>query len=135
MSAGADAAAARERGRQVRQALWGENTDAVLAQGAAAELAPQLNTVSDEAVFGQIWTDERLELKLRSLATISALVALGRERQLRAHVVGGLNAGLEPEQIVQAVVHLAFYAGLPAAHSALEVVREVFAERGISTAS
>jgi 4-carboxymuconolactone decarboxylase len=130
-----DLDAVRDQGRELRRRLWGEGSDEALAKAAAGELAPQLNAISDESVFGQVWTDDRLELKLRSLVTISALVALGRERQLRAHVAGGLNAGLEPEEIVQAVVHLAFYAGLPAAHTALEVVREVFAERGLTPAT
>lgn len=114
------------RGREIREQLWGAGADAALAKGAAAELAPQLNALSDEFVFGQVWADEGLELAKRSLATISALVVLGRERQLAAHIAGGLRAGLTREEIVQAIVHLAFYAGLPAAHSALEVARDVF---------
>lgn len=119
-------AGGREAGRAVREVLFGPRTDEILAAGAAAELAPELNELADTAVFGRVWTDDRLALKHRSLVTIAALVVLGREGQLRAHVQGGLRAGLTEEEIVAAVVHLAFYAGLPAAYASLEVVRAAF---------
>jgi hypothetical protein len=61
--------------------------------------------------------DHALQLKYRSLVTIAALVVLGREGQLRAHVLGGVRAGLSREEILAAVVHLAFHAGLPAAYA------------------
>jgi 4-carboxymuconolactone decarboxylase len=116
----------RDAGRDVRRTLFGPKADEALAAGAAAELAPELNRLADEMVFGQVWRDEALELKYRSLVTISALVVLGREGQLRAHVIGGVRAGLSREEILAAVVHLAFYAGLPAAYASLEVVRSAF---------
>ncbi|GHG85495.1 hypothetical protein GCM10017788_58180 [Amycolatopsis acidiphila] len=118
----------REAGHEVRRVLFGPDTDQALAAGAAGELAPELNRLADEMVFGQVWRDERLELKYRSLVTIAALVVLGREGQLRAHVLGGVRAGLSHQEIVAAVVHLAFYAGLPAAYASLEVVRGAFRE-------
>jgi 4-carboxymuconolactone decarboxylase len=117
----------REAGRAIRAALFGPAADEMQARGAAAQLAPELDRLSDEFVFGQVWTAPGLELPQRSLVTIAALVALGRERQLRAHIAGGLGAGLSREEIVQTIVHLAFYAGLPAAHTGLEIAREVFA--------
>jgi 4-carboxymuconolactone decarboxylase len=72
--------------------------------------------------------DHALQLKYRSLVTIAALVVLGREGQLRAHVLGGVRAGLSREEILAAAVPLAFYAGLPAAYASLEVVRSAFRE-------
>lgn len=116
----------QDAGRQVRQVLFGASADEKLAAGAAAELAPELNRLADEFVFGQVWRQRGLELKYRSLVTIAALVVLGREQQLRTHVEGGLRAGLSKDEIVAAVVHLAWYAGLPASYSALEVVRGAF---------
>jgi 4-carboxymuconolactone decarboxylase len=115
-----------DAGRQVRQLLFGPSADETLAAGAAAELAPELNRLADEFVFGQVWQDQRLEVKYRSLVTIAALVVLGREQQLRAHVIGGVRAGLSRAEIVAAIVHLAWYAGLPAAYASLEVVRGAF---------
>jgi 4-carboxymuconolactone decarboxylase len=116
----------REEGRGIRGTLFGPGADQLQATMAAAKLAPELDRLSDEFVFGQVWTHPGLELPQRSLVTISALVALGRERELRGHIAGGLRAGLAREEIVQAIVHLAFYAGLPACHTALEIAREVF---------
>jgi 4-carboxymuconolactone decarboxylase len=120
-------------GPSVRRALFGPGSDAVFAAGAAGQLAPEFNQIVDDSVFGRVWTDERLELPYRSLVTIAALTVLGREAQLRTHVAAGLRVGLTRDQIVGAVTHLAFYAGLPAAYSALETVRQVFADVDATT--
>lgn len=114
-------------GREVRQTLWGPAGDAVFQNSAAAELAPELNRMMDEFVFGETWTRAELPVKLRSLVTISALVAVGDQRGLRAHIAGGLGAGLERQEIAEAIMHLAWYVGLPLTLSALEVARDVFA--------
>jgi 4-carboxymuconolactone decarboxylase len=117
-----------EKGKKMRRRLLGANSDAQLATGAAAQLAPDFNELLDRSLFGETWTDPRLEIVQRSLITISALVVLGREAQLRTHVRAGLRVGLTRDEIVGAVLHLAFYAGVPAAYSALEIVRAVLAE-------
>lgn len=113
-------------GQRIRQLLWGSDADALFARGATAELSPELNRMMDEFVFGQTWTRPELPVKICSLATISALVALGNERALRAHISGGLGAGLTREEITEVITHLAWYVGLPATLSAFEVAREVF---------
>jgi 4-carboxymuconolactone decarboxylase len=113
-------------GRRIRQVLWGPDADALFERSATAELAPELNRMMDEFVFGQTWTRPELPVKLRSLVTISAVVALGNERALRAHIAGGLSAGLAREEITETIMHLAWYVGLPATLSALEVARQVF---------
>jgi 4-carboxymuconolactone decarboxylase len=115
-------------GPDVRRRLFGPNSDESLAKGAAAELVPDFNEFVDEHIFGGVWNDQRLELRYRSLVTISALVVLGREAQLRGHVAAGIRLGLTRQEILGAVTHLAFYAGLPATYSALETVRQAFGD-------
>jgi 4-carboxymuconolactone decarboxylase len=62
----------------------------------------------------------------RSLATVSALVAMNRPDQLRSHLALAQQNGLTQEELVEAITHLAFYAGWPSAVSGAMVAKEVF---------
>ena len=115
-------------GRALRDRLFGEAFDEAFANNASAAIAPDLNAMSDEILFGQVWTRPGLALPLRSLVTIAALMAQGKEAQLRLHIRGGLNAGLTREQITEAIIHLAYYVGWPAAYSAMGAARQAFAD-------
>jgi 4-carboxymuconolactone decarboxylase len=95
------------------------------------ELAPDLRRIVDEALFGSIWTRPGLSQQHRCICTISALTALGQLPLLKRHIERGLNVGLTPDQIVEILIQLTFYVGVPAVGIGLEVAKEVFAERGI----
>ena len=77
---------------------------------------------------GQIWSRTQLSKRDRSLAVISFLTALGREQELRQHVLGGLNHGLEREEIDEIFVQCAVYAGVPFALAGAQIAGEVFAQ-------
>lgn len=83
-------------------------------------------------VYGQHYDRPGLSLRDRSLATISALTALGGQTapQLRIHIEGGLNAGLSKTEIAEAIWQMSLYGGFPAAINALNVALDVFKERG-----
>jgi len=80
-----------------------------------------------------IWSRPGLEMSLRSLATISTLATLGRRGPLREHIELGLDNGLRPGQICEALLQVGFYAGMPAAIEAMDVAAEVFDARGIDS--
>lgn len=89
-----------------------------------AKLAPKLAELSQEILFNDIWKREVLTPRERSLLTLGALTALGRVQQLPWHIDFAQQNGLTCEQIVEAFTHLAFYAGWPAAVSALTCLEE-----------
>lgn len=89
-----------------------------------AKLAPKLAELSQEILFNDIWKREALTQRERSLLTLGALTALGRVQQLPWHIDFAQQNGLTREQIVEAFTHLAFYAGWPAAVSALTCLEE-----------
>lgn len=97
-------------------------------RAAVAELAPALDELLTEVLFGRVWTRPGLDLKLRSVATISTLMALQRLPQLKQHILYGLNLGLSREEVVEIITHVAWYAGVPTAVNALQVAKEAFAE-------
>jgi 4-carboxymuconolactone decarboxylase len=82
-----------------------------------------------EMAWGSVWTrDAQLDRPTRSCLTIALLTALRQERELALHIRAGLRNGLTPEQIAEVIMHTAVYAGIPAAHSAMRVAKEVVAE-------
>jgi 4-carboxymuconolactone decarboxylase len=115
----------RAKGQALRQKVFGAPAPGA-AKSPTQELAPDLGRISDEVLFGQVWSRPGLELPHRSMITIAALTALGREPELRAHIRGGLNLGLSREQIVEIIMQMAFYAGQPAAHAGFRAAKEVF---------
>ncbi|XBS69876.1 carboxymuconolactone decarboxylase family protein [Acerihabitans sp. KWT182] len=84
-----------------------------------ADVAPKLAELSQQVLFGDIWRRSALSPRDRSLATLAALIALGREGQLAWHFDFGMSNGLTRPELIEIITHLAFYAGWPAAASAL----------------
>lgn len=96
------------------------------------KFSPDMAKLVIEFPFGSIYSRPGLDLKQRSLITISSLVTQGAEGQLDFHIHAALNAGLTPEEIVEAVMHCLPYAGFPKSLGALGVVIRVFQEREIA---
>jgi 4-carboxymuconolactone decarboxylase len=96
------------------------------AQQLVGDLAPKLAELTDNVLFGDVWARPQLARRDRSLVTVSALVAMDRPDQLRSHLVLAKQNGVTEEELVEAITHLAFYAGWPSAMSAATVAKEVF---------
>ena len=94
------------------------------------EVSPKLAELSADVLFGDVWERPELSKRDRSLVTVAALVAMGRERQLKGHVGRALDNGVTPEELSELITHLALYAGWPAAMTAALVAKDVVAERG-----
>ena len=90
---------------------------------------PKLAELADEVVYGEVWERPGLSKRDRSLITVAALVALGREAQLEGHVARALANGVTRDEISELITHLAFYSGWPTAMTAATVAKEVF-EKG-----
>lgn len=90
------------------------------------DVAPKLAELTDQVLFGEIWERPGLGKRDRSLATVSALIAMNRPEQLRSHLVLGLQNGLTQLELSELITHLAFYTGWPNAVSATGVARDVF---------
>ncbi len=74
---------------------------------------------------GEIWVRPTLDLRTRSLVTIAALAATGRQQGLELNVRMALNNGATREEVVETLLHLAPYIGFPAAWDALTLAAEV----------
>lgn len=94
------------------------------------DIAPDLARYIIEFPFGDVCSRGVLSLKVREIATVAALAALGNARpQLKVHLHGALNVGCTREEVVEIMIQMAVYAGFPAALNGIAAVREVFEER------
>ncbi|MGQ3322997.1 carboxymuconolactone decarboxylase family protein [Pseudomonas brassicacearum subsp. neoaurantiaca] len=95
------------------------------ALGNATEFTQPLQDFVNEHAWGSVWSRGGLPLKTRSLITLAALTALKCPQELKGHVRGALNNGCTVEEIREALLHCAVYAGVPAAIDAFRAAQEV----------
>lgn len=98
------------------------------AQRLVGDIAPKLAELTDDVLFGDVWARPELARRDRSLITVATLVANGSTEQLASHLQIARRNGLTETELVEAIVHLAFYAGWPRAMSAIAVAKGVFAD-------
>jgi 4-carboxymuconolactone decarboxylase len=91
-------------------------------------VAPKLAELTDDVLFADVWNRPGLTARDRSLVTVAALVTGGDAEQLRFHLGRAEENGVTRTELVEAITHLAFYAGWPKAMTAITVARRVFGE-------
>jgi 4-carboxymuconolactone decarboxylase len=93
-----------------------------------SEIAPALADYTDNVLFGDVWKRPGLSPRDRSLVTVTCLVALYRVNELPFHLKRALENGVTRDELIEAITHLAFYAGWPVASTALPIAKRVFDE-------
>ena len=82
-----------------------------------------------DMLYGTIWSrTEQLSLQERSMITLTVLVALNRENELKSHLRGAKNLGITKEKIEEMILHVAHYSGFPTAVSASQLLNKVWDE-------
>src|SRR5215470_16582582 len=97
---------------------------------AAYDLAPDMYRISTESLYGSIWSRPGLEIRYRAIATLT-VAAIQLTTQVRSHIRNALNVGITPEEIIEVLMMVAFYGGIPASYNALGVAKEVFEDRDL----
>jgi 4-carboxymuconolactone decarboxylase len=93
-----------------------------------ATTAPALAGYTENVLFGDVWKRPGLSPRDRSLITVDSLVSLYRTNELPFHIKKALENGVNQEEIVEAITHLAFYAGWPTANTAVPIAQRAFDE-------
>jgi 4-carboxymuconolactone decarboxylase len=113
-----------ERGMAVRKEVLGaEHVERSMAR--ATDLDRDFQQWITESAWGGVWTRTRLDRRTKHLITIAILAALGRE-ELQLHLRATRNTGTSPEDIAEALYHVAVYAGVPAANAAFAKLKAEF---------
>ena len=111
--------------RTRREVLGDEHVDRSVA--ATTDLDAEFQTWITESVWGDLWTDPRLDKKTRSMVTIAILGAL-RADELALHLGASMRTGVTREELAQVLRHVAAYAGVPAAHAAFGKAKAILGE-------
>jgi 4-carboxymuconolactone decarboxylase len=112
---------------RVRRAVLGD-AHVDRAQANTTDFDADFQRFITETVWGEVWTRPGLERSTRHLLTIAILAALGKENELAMHLRAAPNTGVTPEEIREALLQVAVYAGVPAANAAFAVAKAVLAE-------
>jgi 4-carboxymuconolactone decarboxylase len=115
---------ATQAGLATRRKVLGNDYVQGALDKATAFSAPLQEFVTKNA-WGNTWQRPGIDLKTRSLVTVSMLVALGRMHELKIHVRGALNNGVTPEELQEIFLHASVYCGFPAAVDAFRTAAEV----------
>ena len=93
------------------------------------DIAPDFARLLIEFPFGDIYSRPGLDLKMRELAVVAALTAMGNAApQLKVHIHGARNVGCSRQEIVEVIMQMAVYAGFPAALNGLFAAKEIFSQ-------
>ena len=84
-----------------------------------------------EGAWGSVWSRPDLSRRDRSLITLALLAALGQWDEVAMHVRATANTGATPADIREALLHVAIYAGVPAANHAFKIVKNTYKEMGM----
>jgi 4-carboxymuconolactone decarboxylase len=113
------------QGLKTRRAVLGDR-HVDKAQAKTTEFDQPFQELITEAAWGNVWSRPNWTKRERSMVTIALLAALGHDEEVAMHVRATLNTGASRDDIREALLHVAIYAGVPAANRAIKIAKEVF---------
>lgn len=117
-----------EQGMKTRRAVLGDrHVDVATARKTPFD--DDFQTFITQGAWGSVWSRPGLSKRERSIVTIALLAALGHDEEVAMHVRATVNTGCSPEDIKEALMHVAVYAGVPAANRAFRIAKEELAKR------
>ncbi|MDH3218928.1 MAG: 4-carboxymuconolactone decarboxylase [Gammaproteobacteria bacterium] len=119
-------------GMKIRRKVLGDaHVDAVEARKTDFDAAFQ--ALITEGAWGSVWARATISLRERSMLTIALLAATGNFDEIAMHIRATANTGASPADVIDALLHVAVYAGVPRANHAIRIARETYAEMGVET--
>jgi 4-carboxymuconolactone decarboxylase len=85
-------------------------------------------TLITEAAWSHLWSRGTISLRERSMITIAVLAGLGNDHELSLHIRATARTGASEQDVMEALLHVAIYAGVPRANNAIRIAKETFAE-------
>lgn len=85
-----------------------------------------------ETAWGNVWASDAIPDRERSMLTLALLAACGNFDEIPMHIRATANTGASPDDVMQAFLHVAIYAGVPKANHAIKLAKQTYAEMGVS---
>ena len=96
-------------------------------RNALGTFAPEFAHYNDDVLFGENWNNEDIDVKLRSILTVTALMAQGiTDNSLKFHLQNAKDHGVTQKEIAAIITHVGFYAGWPKAWAVFNLAKEVW---------
>ena len=117
-------------GMKIRRKVLGDtHVDAAEANKSAFD--EPFQTLITETAWGNVWARDTLPLRERSMLTIALLAATGNFDEIAMHIRATANTGASPEDVLEVLLHVAIYAGVPKANHAIKIARQTYTEMGV----
>lgn len=116
-----------EQGMTTRRKVLG-NAHVDRAEAAKTAFDTPFQNLITEAAWGHVWSRDTISLRERSMLTIALLAGLGNDHELAMHVRATARTGASEADVMEALLHVAIYAGVPRANNAMRIARETFAQ-------
>ena len=119
-----------EEGMKIRRKVLGDaHVDA--AEASTTAFDEPFQALITEAAWGNLWARDSLPLRERSMLTIALLAAGGNFEEIPMHIRATANTGASPDDVMEALLHVAVYAGVPKANRAIKIARATYREMGV----
>ena len=119
-----------DKGMETRRAVLG-NDHVDRAELAKTPFDAPFQEMITETAWGTLWASDTINKRDRSLITLALLAAGGHWDEVAMHIRATANTGATPAEVREAFMHVAIYAGVPAANHALKIAKATFAEMGV----
>jgi len=112
-----------------RQVLGDAHVDA--AEANKGDFDQAFQALITEGAWGSVWARDTISLRERSMLTLALLAATGNFDEIAMHIRATANTGASPDDVMEALLHVAVYAGAPRANHAIRIARDTYAEMGV----
>lgn len=116
-----------ETGNRTRRAVLG-NAHVDRSEKNRTAFDADFITLITESAWGSVWSRETISKRERSMITLAILASLGHHEEFILHLKATRNTGATMEDIQDVLLHVAIYAGVPAANTAFRIAKQVYAE-------
>lgn len=114
-------------GMTARRSVLGESyVDAKLAT--MTQFDEPFQDLITEGAWGSVWARPDWDKRQRSIVTIALLAGLGHYEEMVMHIKATARTGATENDIREALLHVAIYAGVPHANHAMKLARQALAE-------
>ena len=115
------------KGMATRRAVLGDD-HVDRAEAAKSDFDAPFQTLITEGAWGTVWSDDTITHRERSMLTLALLAATGSFEEIPMHIRATANTGASKDDIIQAFLHVAVYAGVPKANHAIKLAKQTFAD-------
>ena len=114
-------------GMTVRRSVLGD-VHVDRAEAAKTDFDEPFQTLITEAAWGTLWANDNISRRDRSMLTLALLAATGNFEEIPMHIRATANTGATRSEVMQALMHVAIYAGVPKANHAIKLAKQTYAE-------